>query len=96
MTNAEVNQVRRDLTGMIIGRVLDGGDQGYSDTLSIDNGRVTLKPFLVAKPANTDDVSKIVRLLSRPQRADDDEGGRPQRRRLLSQRRGGRARPRGH
>ncbi len=60
MTNAEVNQVRRDLTGMIIGRVLDGGDQGYSDTLSIDNGRVTLKPFLVAKPANTDDVSKIV------------------------------------
>src|SRR5271165_2238279 len=60
MTNAEVNHVRRDLTGMIIGRVLEAGDQGYSDALSIDNGRVTLKPFLVAKPANTSDVSKIV------------------------------------
>lgn len=60
MTNAEVNLVRRDLTGMVIGRVLEAGDQGYSDALSIDNGRVTLKPFLVAKAANTDDVSKIV------------------------------------
>jgi hypothetical protein len=60
MTNAEVNRVRRDLTAMIVGRVLEAGDQGYSDALSIDNGRVSLKPFLVAKPANTDDVSKIV------------------------------------
>ena len=62
MTNAEekLSSLRRDLTGMIIGRVLESGDEGYSDALSIDNGRVSLKPFLVAKPANTDDVSKIV------------------------------------
>jgi hypothetical protein len=60
MTNAEINQIRRDLTGLIVGRVLEAGDQGYSDALSIDNGRVTLRPFLVAKPANTEDVSKIV------------------------------------
>jgi len=61
MTNAEINRVRRDLTGKIFGRVLDAGDQGYSDALSIDNGRVTLKPFLVVKPANTKDVAEIVR-----------------------------------
>jgi FAD binding domain/Berberine and berberine like len=60
MTNAEVYLVQRDLTGMVLGRVIGAGDQGYSDALSIDNGRVTLKPFLIAKPANTDDVSKIV------------------------------------
>jgi hypothetical protein len=60
MTNAELNLTRRDLTGLILGRVLDAGDEGYSDALSIDNGRVTLKPFLIAKPVNTYDVSKIV------------------------------------
>src|ERR1700739_6848 len=60
MTNAEVDLIRRDLSGMILGRVLEAGDPGYSDSLSIDNGRVSLKPFLVARPANTDDVLKIV------------------------------------
>jgi|GEM_PF-583430 len=60
MTNAEVDLIRRDLSGMILGRVLEAGDPGYSDSLSIDNGRVSLRPFLVARPTNTDDVSKIV------------------------------------
>jgi FAD/FMN-containing dehydrogenase len=61
MTNAEVNHVRRDLIALIKGRFLEAGDQGYSDSLSIDNGRVSLRPFLVAKPANTKDVSEIMK-----------------------------------
>lgn len=61
MTNAEISMVRRDLAGKILGRVLQAGDDGYANSLSIDNGRVTLKPFLVAVPSNTEDVQEIVK-----------------------------------
>jgi FAD/FMN-containing dehydrogenase len=64
MTNAEVNLVRRDLAGKIVGRVLQAGDDGFANSLSIDNGRVMLKPFLVALPSNTEDVAVIVKYCS--------------------------------
>lgn len=61
MADTDLNLIRRDLTREITGRILGPGDQGYSDSISIDNGRVSLKPYLVAKPASTEDVSKIVK-----------------------------------
>jgi hypothetical protein len=61
MTNADVSLIRRDLIDLIEGTVLDSGDLGFADTVSIDNGRVSLRPYLVAKPANTQDVAAILR-----------------------------------
>jgi len=62
MANPDINLlIRRDLIDLIEGEVLESGDLGFADTVSIDNGRVTLKPYLVAKPANAQDVSRILR-----------------------------------
>ena len=61
MTNATVNLIGRDLTGLIAGRVLELGDEGFSNSLSIDNGRVTRRPFLVVLPSGTQDVAAILK-----------------------------------
>ncbi len=34
---------------------------GFADTVSIDNGRVSLKPYMVAVPTGSADVAKIVK-----------------------------------
>ncbi|PWU19927.1 MAG: hypothetical protein C5B50_05710 [Verrucomicrobia bacterium] len=60
MTNQQVNLIRRDLAGKITGRVLLAGDEGFSGSLAIDNGRVSLRPFIVALPGSTQDVASIV------------------------------------
>lgn len=61
MEKATVNLVRRDLAGLITGRMLELGDDGYANSLSIDNGRVTRRPFLVVLPSNTEDVAVTVK-----------------------------------
>jgi hypothetical protein len=61
MTKTDFNLIRRDLIDLIEGTVLASGDLGFADAVSIDNGRVTLQPCLVAKPSNTKDVRKILK-----------------------------------
>jgi len=61
MEYATVNSVRRDLASLITGRVLELGDEGFANSLSIDNGRVTRRPFLVVLPSNTQDVAVTVK-----------------------------------
>ena len=60
MTNATVNSIRRDLTSAITGRVLELGDPGFSNSLAIDNGRISMRPLVLAVPSNTQDVAAIV------------------------------------
>ena len=50
MTNDEVKAAQRDLARIMEGTIVTGGQQGYADTITIDNGRVTLQPYLVAFP----------------------------------------------
>jgi FAD/FMN-containing dehydrogenase len=61
MEYATVSLVRRDLASLITGRVLELGDEGFANSLSIDNGRVTRRPFLVVLPSNTHDVAVTVK-----------------------------------
>lgn len=61
MNKSDISLVRGDLIDLIEGIVLDPGDLGYSESVTIDNSRVTLQPHLVVMPANTDDVSKVVK-----------------------------------
>jgi FAD/FMN-containing dehydrogenase len=61
MTNDEVRAAERDLARAMTGSVAIGGQQGYADTVSIDNGRVTLQPYLVAFPTSVKDVSTVIK-----------------------------------
>jgi hypothetical protein len=61
MTDLEIKAAQRDLAKMIQGAVLDSGDLGYTNTITIDNNRVTHEPCLVTMPANTEDVGKIIK-----------------------------------
>jgi hypothetical protein len=61
MTNEEATAVQRDLKRNMEGVVIRAGDPGYTETVSIDNGRVDRKPRLVAIPFSTEDVAAIVR-----------------------------------
>jgi hypothetical protein len=61
MTSADVKLIREDLIDQIDGTVLEAGDAGFAETVSIDNGRVSLKPYLVAVPTGSKDVAKIVK-----------------------------------
>lgn len=61
MSTIDFRKVQRELARLIQGQVLDNGDFGYSDTLSIDNNRVRQEPYLVAVPSNTADVAAIVK-----------------------------------
>lgn len=44
------------LRGQLSGRVLQAGDPGYDQSLTIDNGRIDLRPGVVAMCANAEDV----------------------------------------
>lgn len=61
MRPPDFNSMRSDLINQIEGSVLDAGDLGFADAVSIDNGRVMLKPSLVVRPANTQDVAKVLK-----------------------------------
>jgi len=61
MTASEIAKVQSDLNRMTQGRILDPGDPGYADAITIDNNRVSLQPYLVVLPANADDVATIVK-----------------------------------
>jgi len=50
----------RDLRRLMMGAVLDSGDEGYVSAISIDNSRVSHEPILVVQPKNTDDVQKVI------------------------------------
>ena len=45
----DVQALKRDISQRISGAVLDGGDNGYSNARSIDNGRVTHDPLLIVQ-----------------------------------------------
>jgi len=47
-----VQKLRSELAG----RLLESGDPGYDQSLVIDNGRIDLRPGVVAMCANTQDV----------------------------------------
>jgi hypothetical protein len=61
MTKAEINAVRRELSGSIQGTVIGADDSGYGETVNIDNGRISRQPLLVAIPSTAKDVATIVR-----------------------------------
>jgi FAD binding domain/Berberine and berberine like len=61
MTKIEIKAVQHDLAKKIQGAILDSGDLGYADTISIDNNRVTHEPGLIAVPATARDVSEILK-----------------------------------
>jgi hypothetical protein len=61
MTNEEIKAAQRDLGKMVQGSILDPGDLGYVDTITIDNSRVTREPCLVAVPTTAKDVSEIIK-----------------------------------
>lgn len=61
MSTINFRSVQRELARLIQGSVLDSGDSGYSETITIDNNRVQQQPYLVAAPANTADVAAIVK-----------------------------------
>src|ERR1700722_12891390 len=61
MTNDEVITAQRDLARQMDGFIITKGQQGYGDTIGIDNGRVTLKPYLVAFPISAQDVSVVIK-----------------------------------
>ena len=44
------------LRAELAGRVLEAGDPGYDQSLVIDNGRIDLRPGIVVKCANAQDV----------------------------------------
>lgn len=52
MVHSEVEKLRGQLTG----RLLQAGDPGYDQSLIIDNGRIDLRPGVIAKCANAQDV----------------------------------------
>jgi len=53
--------VRADLARAIAGPVLVPGETAFGDALSIDNGRVDLRPHVVAQPSSVEDVAAIVK-----------------------------------
>jgi FAD/FMN-containing dehydrogenase len=57
----EIKKIQIDLAKKIQGSILDPGDQGYTDTITIDNSRVTHEPYLVAVPATSADVGEIIK-----------------------------------
>jgi hypothetical protein len=61
MTNSEIRAAQRDLAKKIQGVVLDSGDLGYEDTITIDNSRVSHEPCLVAVPSTAGDVAEIIK-----------------------------------
>ena len=44
------------LRSELVGRLLESGDPGYDHSLDIDNGRIDLRPGVVAMCANAEDV----------------------------------------
>lgn len=67
MTTSEIRALQRDISQLIRGSVLDMGDLGYTDTITIDNNRVTHEPHLVALPNDAQDVARIVRFCAQRQ-----------------------------
>src|SRR5277367_145597 len=65
MTNAEIRAVQYDLTSLIKGAVLDSGDLGYTNTVTIDNSRVTHEPRLVVVPSSSEDVAAVLKYLNK-------------------------------
>ena len=61
MSKLDITSVRRDLIEKIDGAVLDSGDLGYLESVAIDNGRISLQPYLVVMPAHSQDVAKVVK-----------------------------------
>lgn len=61
MNQSEISSVRSDLVNSISGSVLDSGDLGYAESVSIDNGRISLQPHLIVMPSNAKDVATVVR-----------------------------------
>ncbi len=59
--NTTIARVFRDISSLIDGVVLDSGDPGYSETCTIDNGRVNHEPSLVVRPQHTKDVAALVK-----------------------------------
>lgn len=61
MTDKEVAAVQADLVRAIEGPVGRIGDADYQETVTIDNGRINRKPYLVARPSSTIDVAAILK-----------------------------------
>ena len=60
-----VNEVARDLSQLIQGRVIDAGDTEYQRIVRIDNGRISHEPGLIVVPSSVDDVSAVVKHLAK-------------------------------
>ena len=60
MNKSDICLVRRDLIDLTGDSVLDSGDFGYADSVAIDNGRISLQPYLVVRPQDVEDVAKVV------------------------------------
>ena len=50
-------EIIRELGPQIQGALMDSGDQGYAETIAIDNSRVTREPLVVVRPDNASDIS---------------------------------------
>lgn len=61
MKSSEIKSIQLDLSRKIQGNILDPGDQGYANTINIDNNRVTIEPCLVAVPTDARDIAEVVR-----------------------------------
>jgi hypothetical protein len=61
MTNAEIRAAQKDLSTLITGTIVAAGQQGFADTTTIDNGRVTIQPYLAAFPESTKDVAAVIK-----------------------------------
>jgi hypothetical protein len=67
MNTSNLSAIKHDLSRMITGNVLDAQDLGFANTVAIDNSRITLQPYLVAIPDNTQDVAAILRYCTQHQ-----------------------------
>ncbi|MEO6733631.1 MAG: FAD-binding oxidoreductase [Ferruginibacter sp.] len=61
MKSKEIKSAQHDLSKKIEGSILDTGDLGYIDTITIDNSRVRHEPCLVALPSTARDVAEIIK-----------------------------------
>lgn len=60
MTDREIRALERELVRLIDGQVGRAMDPRYAPNLTIDNGRISQTPFLIAIPSNTGDVAKLL------------------------------------
>lgn len=64
MTNEEIRAAEVDLVRLLEGTVGRATDPGFAAILTIDNGRVSQRPYLITTPSNTRDVARVVRYCS--------------------------------